>query len=137
MRISSFTVVLLFVLEGAFDHFAKGTVAGSALRGICAIMGFFGRKFLPTPSAGLEDKYVKFSYTFGDAILLLGKTKIVVDYHDFKAVNGGAHYGNEFDAALIKPIGKRYSIAVHYAHYNADGFSTNARKTWVTLQAKY
>ena len=58
-------------------------------------------------------------------------------YHDFSSDVGSMDYGREWNASAAKNFAKNYSIALKFADYNANGFSTDARKIWVQLGAKF
>ena len=55
-------------------------------------------KFLNTPAAGVEDKYLN----VGTAI---AGTNILVSYHQFDSDEGSLDYGNEIDLSVSKKIG--------------------------------
>ena len=58
-------------------------------------------------------------------------------YHDFKPENGSEDYGSEWDAAIVKKFNKIFIISVHYANYDAESFSTDTQKLWLTLGASF
>jgi len=118
-----------------FDSDGVGSFA--APLGLLHAFGGWADKFLPAPATGMEDYYLKASYKVKGTNTPLDGTKLMVHYHDFKAENGGAHYGDEWDAGIVKPFGPHYMVALHYANYNAKAFSTDAEKVWLTLQVKY
>lgn len=91
-------------------------------------------KFLSTPVGGLNDFYVTGVYKFDGALKGL---KAVAVYHKFTSQFGNTDYGTEFDALLAYKIDKNYSVAVKYADYNADTWSVDTRKFWLTLGVKY
>ncbi|EIK45770.1 hypothetical protein O59_001409 [Cellvibrio sp. BR] len=55
-------------------------------------------KFLATPAAGLEDKYLKVGFTAVGTQFLLG-------YHKFDSDTGSLDYGDEIDFSVSKKIG--------------------------------
>ena len=55
-------------------------------------------KFLNTPAAGVEDKYLNVGTTVGGAQLL-------VSYHQFDSEEGSLDYGSEIDFSVSKKIG--------------------------------
>ncbi|PCI47142.1 MAG: hypothetical protein COB49_07630 [Alphaproteobacteria bacterium] len=91
-------------------------------------------KFLGTPAAGLEDFYITGAYKFDGVAKGL---KAAVIYHKFTSQFGDVDYGDEIDAVVSYAIDKNYSVAVKYADYNADAFSVDTRKLWLTLAAKF
>lgn len=86
-------------------------------------------KFLSTPAAGLVDSYIA-------ATLRQGPYKATAVYHDFESDSGGADYGSELDLAVTRAFGKRYAVGLKFAGYDADGFSTDAEKWWISMSVK-
>jgi len=91
-------------------------------------------KFLGTPGSGLEDLYVSGAYNFSGAAKGL---KAMAVYHRFNSEYGDIHYGNEIDLLLAYKINKNYNISLKYADYNADGFSVDTQKFWISLGANF
>ncbi len=91
-------------------------------------------KFLGTPAGGLEDFYITGAYKFSGAMKGL---KAAVIYHKFTSQFGDVDYGSELDAVISYAINKNYSVAVKYADYNADTWSVDTKKFWLTLAAKF
>lgn len=58
-------------------------------------------------------------------------------FHDFTANHGSDHYGNEWDFVLSKKISEYYSVAAHYADYNAIDFANDTQKFWLSLSAAW
>ncbi|WP_271411243.1 alginate export family protein [Pseudomonas sp. Q1-7] len=89
-------------------------------------------QFLITPADGIRDRYV------GGSLPLLGGS-LQVWYHDFRADQGGAHYGKELDLAYSRPIPqiKNLSAMAKYARYDADQFGVDTDKFWLQLQYRY
>lgn len=79
-------------------------------------------KFLVTPAAGLEDRYI-FATTNVAGI------KLAAAYHQFSADSGGQDYGTETDLVALKKIGP-YTVGIKYADYKADTFSVDTDKLW-------
>lgn len=94
-------------------------------------------KFLTTPAAGLEDIYGVISYSFSDINKVLDGTKVTVAYHDFSAEHGGADYGTEWDAEISRNFMQHYTAGIKYADYQAETVSTDTKKIWFTLGAKF
>lgn len=86
--------------------------------------------FLATPPDGLEDTYGKVS---GEA----GRLGWQVVYHEFGAERGGADYGSELDLAVTYPLPFGIGGKLEYADYDADGFASDTRKIWLTLQRSW
>ena len=85
--------------------------------------------FLNTPDAGLEDCYVSLQGPVGPA-------RWRVDYHDFRADATSADYGTEWDLSLMLPINERTSCTLKWADYDADEFSVDQRRAWVTIDIR-
>ncbi len=92
-------------------------------------------KFLGTPAGGLEDFYGSLFYKVGGDSALKGLTLGAV-YHDFSADVGG-NYGSEIDLLVKKNFGKHYYGSLKFADYNADGFSSDIQKIWLTVGANF
>jgi hypothetical protein len=88
-------------------------------------------KFLTTPTAGIEDSYVKLGYTVGmhgafKSLSALGW------WHDFDAEQSSAHYGSELDLQLVAKTAKM-ALTLKYADYRADSLFTNTDKFWLSV----
>ena len=87
-------------------------------------------KFLATPNDGLKDFYGMISGN------MMGFTAKLF-YHTFEADNGGADYGDEFDAMLKYKFNKHYSVLAAYGTYNADEFSVDTDKFWLQVDVNF
>ncbi len=97
-----------------------------------------------TPPGGIEDTSVTLQILglFGNVI---GKNKIVVNYHDYstdrsymQGTNRISDYGDEWGVLWGKPIGKKLLLALKYADFDSeDGFSTDTQKFWALLQYRW
>lgn len=86
--------------------------------------------FLGTPTAGIEDSYIKGSFKAG------GFT-FKAFYHDFSTDEGGVDLGTEFDFLITKKINKNLSALFKYADFSSDNISYASRdKIWVMLTYK-
>lgn len=86
--------------------------------------------FLSTPANGVVDTYLNV------AVPVPGiGGKLVGFYHDFKADQGSASYGDEIDLVYKRPITPNFGMAIKYADYTADTFAVDTRRLWV--QAEY
>ena len=115
------------VLEGDSDQ------AGAAFRTPLATLHAFNGwadKFLATPAAGLEDRFVGVKGDYN------GYRWNVV-FHDFQAEDTSADFGSEFDISLSKKINKHYSVLLKAAFYDSDGFATDTEKLWFMFSANY
>ena len=86
-------------------------------------------KFLATPLAGLKDLYLSVAAD-------LWGFKLAGVYHVFGADQGGADYGSELDVLVSRTFKKIYSANIKYASYDADTFSADTDKLWITLRLK-
>jgi len=84
--------------------------------------------FLVTPSAGVVDLYAKLAAT-------VAGTRLTAVYHDFRADEGDADYGNELDLAAAYSVTDQVSLLAKFADYSSDGFAVDTRRYW--LQAAW
>ncbi len=94
-------------------------------------------KFLGTPANGLRDVYGTVVYSIKGTESAMDGTNFAVVYHDFKSDFGDVHYGSEWDVSVSKKIFNRYNLLLKYANYNADTWSSNTKKFWVQVAAKF
>jgi hypothetical protein len=95
-------------------------------------------KFLTTPPDGLEDLFLSLDAPLPGEGLLSALT-FKAGYHQFWAEQGGSHYGWEWDAGIFKniPVGfGSFNLGLQYASYEADNFSSDTDKLWLTVQFK-
>ena len=95
-------------------------------------------QFLTTPPDGLEDLYLLFDAPLPGEGWLSGLS-FKAGLHQFWAERGGSHYGWEWDAGLFKKIDLgfgAFNLGVQYASYDADSFSSNTDKLWLTVAFK-
>ncbi len=94
----------------------------------------FADLFLATPPGGLEDIYFQAGVT-KKGVGPFALVAFNAFYHIFTAEEGGADYGDEFDAVLVvKPkAAKRLKFLVKYANYQSDGFLTDRERLTVDL----
>jgi hypothetical protein len=91
-----------------------------------------------TPVGGLEDTSVTLVVKG-----LVGKSKLVVMYHDFQSnmstASGIDNYGDEIDVLFAKPFSKNFLAAIKYASFSdgGDGFSFDTKKFWLFAQYKF
>ncbi len=93
-------------------------------------------KFLTTPADGIEDLYVTAKYGFGGVGPLDSLTLLAV-YHDFEAEDSSRNLGDEINIGLFGTFHHRFNIALEYADFDAEDFSTDAEKIWLTLGMKF
>ena len=92
-------------------------------------------KFLTTPLSGLVDRYVSLGGAAGTAQWL-------VAYHQFdadtrNAISLSKNYGSEWDASISVPFKQRFSAIAKFARYDANSFSSDNRKFWLSLEYRY
>lgn len=87
-------------------------------------------QFLNTPATGLRNVYASLNGTAYNLAWL-------VRYHQWTADSGGADYGTEVDLQVTYPINDSLSVGAKYADYNADSFSVDTRKTWLSAEYKF
>ncbi len=88
-------------------------------------------KYLATPAAGIDDKYVKFSYPFGKHGAFTSVSALAW-YHDFTAEQGSTHFGDEVDLQLVART-KKIALTLKYATYDADLLFTDTDKLWLSV----
>ena len=106
--------------------------AGEAFRTPLATLHIFNGwadKFLSTPAAGLDDRYLKVKATRGRAIAQLR-------YHEFEAEDGGADFGDELDLRFGYKFSDRLRGDLYYANYNGDSGIADTEKYWLMLSFK-
>lgn len=106
-------------------------VSGEAFRTPLATLHKFNGwadRFLTTPGAGIDDKYVGGKWA-------QGKWSAQVWYHDFRAEDGNDRYGTEIDAALGYKFTDRFSGLLKVADFSTkdDDSFPDTMKFWVML----
>jgi hypothetical protein len=87
-------------------------------------------RFLATPAAGLHDRYIKIDGP-------LGKLRYLAAWHRFDADRGNARYGNELDLQLSWAFAANWNAIAKLADYRSDGFASDQRKTWLSVEYRY
>jgi len=93
-------------------------------------------QFLTTPPNGLRDLYLAADSPLPGEGLLSGLS-VAGAYHQFWAEHTSSHYGSEWNAGLFKSLdlgGNTVKLGVQYASYDADSFSVDTDKLWLTVQ---
>ena len=85
-------------------------------------------KFTTTPVAGLDDVYLS-------ANGKTGKFAWTAAWHDYRADDGGQHFGRELDLSVGRALGAHWNGLLKFADYRSDGFARDTRKFW--MQAEY
>lgn len=88
-------------------------------------------KFLTTPAAGLEDRYVRFGYPLAKGGRFTS-VSLLAFYHDFGAESGSADYGSEIDLQLLART-EKMTLTLKYADYRADALFTDTDKVWMSV----
>jgi len=132
-----------YLIEGGLTFAKVGVALGQELLGGDGVVAFstplatlhafqgWADKFLATPAAGIDDRYVRVSYGFGKrgrftSIAALGF------FHDFDADVGGAHFGEELDLQLVART-ERIALTLKYADYRANSLFTDTDKLWLSV----
>ncbi len=87
-------------------------------------------RFLTTPKDGLDDRYLGASGK-------IGTVSWAVAVHDFHADRTDQHYGQEADVSLGYAFNPHLSGLLKLADYRSDGFSSDERKVWASLEYRY
>jgi hypothetical protein len=90
-------------------------------------------KFLVTPPAGLQDRYLAVGGKLGGSEV---KRKLAwaLVWHDYRADSGDRHYGTEWDGSLGFPMGAGLNGLLKFSDYRSDGFSRDTRKVWLQME---
>ncbi|HEX7034754.1 MAG TPA: alginate export family protein [Pseudomonadales bacterium] len=83
-------------------------------------------QFLTTPDVGVRDAYLA-------AQAVHGPVRLTAVRHWFEADHGGADLGRELDLSLGWTVSGRLGVELKYADYRADGFASDTRKAWLTV----
>jgi hypothetical protein len=131
------------LVEGGLTFAKFGLGLGVELLGSDGITGFstplatlhafqgWADKFLATPAAGIEDRYVRFNYPLGKRGRFTN-VAVVAFFHDFTADVGSAHFGEELDLQLVART-ERMALTLKYADYRADALFTDTDKLWLSV----
>ena len=89
-------------------------------------------KFLVTPPNGLSDAYGSVGYGW-KKIGKIDAINLTAAYHRYGGDRLGLRYGDEVNLQATAKI-KRTTILLKYAAYRADGFATDTKKIWTSLE---
>jgi hypothetical protein len=85
-------------------------------------------KFLATPAAGLEDKFVTLNAVFPG----LGGLNVLAMYHDYASDEGSFDYGKEWNLQVMKPFAPNYQVGIKYAAYSEGDLPyRDTDKLWI------
>jgi len=96
----------------------------------------FADVFLGTPTAGLEDLYLKAGYKTGEVGPLPFINMFAV-YHDYKSDEGGIDLGSEIDAVVATKLTKKLGLLFKYANYNQGDAGTPFDRSRYSVQLDY
>lgn len=118
-------------LQGGIENLTadRGQGFATPLATLHAFQGWADR-FLKTPPEGVRDLHVSVSTR------LFG-FKLLGVWHDFHDENGRRHYGEEFDAQLVRPFGQHVRLLLKYAYFNATGWSRDTQKVWGQVELRF
>lgn len=89
-------------------------------------------KFLATPPAGLQDRFLGASGRFSSGGWRACDWQLVL--HDYRADAGGAAYGHEWNASLSIAPWRNFKLLAKFADYRSDGFGRDTRKWWLQVE---
>ncbi|HDZ09495.1 alginate export family protein [Pseudohongiella sp.] len=122
-------------IRAAMSHEVMGAdkSAGVAMQTPLATLHAFqgwADKFLNTPVFGVRDT----------AFTLTGKVAsadVVLVWHDYRSDTGSLDLGQELNLQVAKTFASRYTLAVKFADYQAERYSTDSQKFWITAEARF
>lgn len=93
--------------------------------------------FLKTPNTGIKNPYLSLG-------AVVEKFSFLAVYHDFKADEGGNHFGDEIDLSVSRPINDSLSVMLKYADFSVDENDASAanplrdtRRIWLQTEYKF
>jgi hypothetical protein len=89
-------------------------------------------KFLTTPVNGIDDRYLSLGYS-KKSVGPFDSLSALVAYHTYEAERTALDYGSETDI-LLQAKWQRFTGALKYADYQADGFATDTQKFWIQFE---
>ena len=96
----------------------------------------FADVFLGTPTAGLEDLYIKGGYKTGPVGPLPFINMFAV-YHEFGSNEGSVDLGSEIDAVIATKIAKKVGLLFKFADYKQGDAGTPFDRTRYSVQLDY
>jgi hypothetical protein len=121
-------------LRAGWEHLGGDgrTALQTPLATLHAFNGWADR-FTTTPATGLEDRYVAATGQFAKS-RKAGALDWAVAWHDYRADEGGARYGTEWNASLGVSFGPSWKALAKVADYRVDGFSRDVTKVWLQVE---
>lgn len=115
------------VLGGDADN--PGESFRTPLATLHAFNGWADR-FLATPDAGLDDRYLKFLAERGPWV-------VEARGHRFEADDGGADYGQEFDLRLGHRVNDHVQLDLVAAAFDGEDGLSDVTKLWLMVTAQF
>ena len=84
-------------------------------------------RFASTPAAGLDDAWLSGTGKLGASTWTLA-------WHDYRSDAGSARYGSEWNLALVRAFGPRWTGTLKLADYRAQDLGSDARKFWLQFE---
>ena len=133
-----------YLIEGGLTIAKLGIGLGQELLGSSdGVVGFatplatlhafqgWADKFLATPAAGIDDRYLRVSYGFGKKGIFTSVAALGF-FHDYEADLGDAHFGEELNLQVVARTDK-IALTLKYADYRADALFTDTDKIWLSV----
>ena len=128
-----------FTLAGGYEVLgADEDSAGRFTTPLATLHKFngFADVFLGTPTAGLEDLYIKGGYKTGPVGSLPFINMFAV-YHDYSSDEGGLDLGSEIDAVVATKIAKKVGLLFKFAQYSQGDVGTPFDRSRYSVQLDY
>lgn len=91
--------------------------------------------FLITPPDGVQDLALSAGWDIGTIGQITG-IKAGIKHHWFSAERGNSDYGTEIDLFLSASV-QEFGVSLAYANYDADTFSTDTERVFVTISRRF
>jgi hypothetical protein len=132
ISVSGITAKLGYEVLGSDDGMASFTTPLATLHKFNGWNDIFlGGTFNPTAMPnGLEDTY----FSVGTKI---SGVKVAVVYHEYSSDEGSTDYGDETGFVVGKGFKNGVSLGLKYSSYEADAFSVDTDKLWLTAAYKF
>jgi Alginate export len=130
LGVNAFTLGTGFEILGS----DKGVALTSFQTPLATLHKFNGwaDKFLVTPPNGLRDAYGSVGYGW-KKVGKIDAITLAAIYHRFGSDRLGLRYGDEVDLQAVAKV-KRYTFTLKYADYQANGFATDTKKLWASIE---
>ena len=139
---ADYALLELSVKPGSFDFRVRGELLGTdngfavqtPLGSLHKFQGFTD-KFFTTPGEGVRDYSVLARYRFG-AMGPFSNVETFARHHWFEADSDGRSYGRELDLSIKAKLNKT-GLALEYANYKADSFSSDTQALFLTTEISF